>query len=173
MLANLFYIWLGINCGVALLYLSKCWTNHMPEYDNGEYDRRAKRAMRLLRSWLTPVQNHDLTTKEAFYVTSQIGRTYRITKGTVSNVELLSDDGRTIMRFCVQPAGAAAFPGDVMLAQKLWLETDELDFLAKANRFEQPWTSEVCTSNYIELARRLVDAEDFAYDCVELTSRLP
>lgn len=154
MLVNLFYIWMGINCGVALLYLSKCWANHMPEYDNGEYDRRTKRAMRLLRSWLTPEQNRDLTTKEAFYVTSQSGRTYRIAKGTVSNVELLGADGCTTARFCVQPAGAAAFPGDVMLAQKLWLETDELDFLVRANRFVPPSCEDDLYDALVAITRR-------------------
>ena len=47
--------------------------------------------------------------------------------------------GEAVMGLCFMPAGGLAM-GDVMLAQKIALETCEAEALAKANRFP-PWPS--------------------------------
>jgi hypothetical protein len=51
----------------------------------------------------------------------------------VANVEELDKLGNPIVRYCFIPKGDLV-PGDVMLAQKIALETNELAALAVANR---------------------------------------
>jgi hypothetical protein len=94
-----------------------------------------RRAETLLRSHLTEQQRKDLDAKNCFYLES-IGsdgdrRRYRIDRGTHGNVKLLDKEGRIIGSYCVQPSGVPA--EDAMLAQKLWLETDESTFKKVAN----------------------------------------
>ena len=64
----------------------------------------------------------------------QTGKRYRISYGSGTNVHEIDDAGRPIMGWCFVPS-AYLVPGDVMLAQKIALETDELTALAVANRF--------------------------------------
>ena len=65
---------------------------------------------------------------------SDTGERYRIhAKATPYNVMQLDDDNKIVMRFCVAPQGIAA-SGDIVLAQKIWFETDELKARARANR---------------------------------------
>jgi len=93
------------------------------------------RAKRLLREWLTPDQREQFDTQGHFEVTgSQTGRQYRIHYGGSANVQELDTQGKPITGLCFVPEGQLA-PADVMLAQKIALETSELDVLAKANRF--------------------------------------
>ena len=65
-------------------------------------------------------------------VGSDTGTRYRIRLGTTMNVEEIAANGRIARRWCFAPEGAPA-AGDVMLAQKIALETFELDALAVAN----------------------------------------
>jgi len=60
-------------------------------------------------------------------------RRYRVYYSTSQNVEMLDEFDRSVERFCFIPKGNLA-PGDVMLAQKIALETDELAALEVANR---------------------------------------
>ena len=62
------------------------------------------------------------------------GKRYRILYGTAANVHELDDDGRPLIGCCFVPIGYLV-PGDVMLAQKIALETNERAALAVANRF--------------------------------------
>jgi hypothetical protein len=64
-------------------------------------------------------------------VGSDTGTHYRIRRGSVMNIEELIGDGCVARRWCFAPEGAFAI-GDV-LAQKIALETFELDVLAIAN----------------------------------------
>jgi len=64
-------------------------------------------------------------------------RRYRIHHGACQNVELLDHFGRPEERLCFIPE-TDLVPGDVMLAQKIALEADELTALGVANRLMPP-----------------------------------
>jgi hypothetical protein len=92
-----------------------------------------KRAMALLRSWLTPDQEKQWDARGAFEVTGcDTGRRYRITYRAVMNVHQLDPDGHPVQQWCFAPEGNLAV-GDVLLAQKIALETMETMALAIAN----------------------------------------
>jgi hypothetical protein len=93
------------------------------------------RAKRLLREWLTREQIDQLDEHGHFEVVgSQTGKRYRINYGNCANVQEVDKKGRLVMGLCFLPIGNLA-PGDVMLAQKIAIETSEDQVLAKANRF--------------------------------------
>ena len=87
----------------------------------------------LLERALTPQQRRDLYVRRYFYVK---GRrfTYRIREGHSGNVDALDSSGRVISRYCAHPLGRVPVY-DVMLAQKLWIETDENMFLENASPY--------------------------------------
>jgi hypothetical protein len=62
------------------------------------------------------------------------GKRYRIHHGTNTNVVELDDAGHPKTGWCFVPAGYLV-AGDIMLAQKIALETYERSALAVANRF--------------------------------------
>ena len=62
------------------------------------------------------------------------GHRYRISLARGTNVQELDDVGRPVMGWCFVPSGDLV-AGDVVLAQKVALETDERSALAVANRF--------------------------------------
>jgi hypothetical protein len=84
----------------------------------------------LLERSLTPEQRRDLFARGYFYVKGK-RFTYRIREGHSGNVDALDTRGRLVSRFCALPLGRVPVY-DVMLAQKLWIETDENMFLKKA-----------------------------------------
>jgi hypothetical protein len=91
------------------------------------------RALALLRSWLTPDQDKQWTARGEFEVIgSDTGTRYRITYRAVMNVHRLDPAGRTVTQWCFAPEGSLAY-GDVLLAQKIALETMERAALAIAN----------------------------------------
>ena len=93
------------------------------------------RGLRLLRSWLSPEQREDFDAKGYFDVTGCDSRTrYRIRYGTAMNVHELDEAGQFTMGWCFVPDGSLV-AGDVMLAQKIALETSEYAALAVAKRF--------------------------------------
>ena len=72
----------------------------------------------------------------AFDVTGcHSGKRYRILHGTSLNVHELDGAGVPQVCWCFVPNGGYCVAGDVMLAQKIALETDELSALAVANKF--------------------------------------
>ena len=79
-----------------------------------------ERGQDLLRQWLSPELAEDTGTR------------YRILHGKIMNIVELAANGRVNRRWCFAPEGALA-TGDVMLAQKIALETFELNVLAIAN----------------------------------------
>jgi hypothetical protein len=96
-----------------------------------------ERSQDLLRQWLSPDQAEQYDRCQLFEVVgSDTGTRYRICLGTTMNVEELAANGRVAQRWCFAPDGASA-TGDVMLAQKIALETFELDALAIANHDTQ------------------------------------
>lgn len=93
------------------------------------------RARRLLRHWLSTSQRNQFDANGYFDVIGcDTGRTYRIHYDRVMNVHELGEAGRPKMGWCFLPKGYLV-AGDVMLAQKVALETFERDALAVAHRF--------------------------------------
>ncbi len=101
-----------------------------PLMDGGFFaDRRAcERSLKLLEQCLSPAQRAEFARTSAFKVRGQSGQVYRITYGTISNVEVIGPSGAVCGRLCAAPAGTLPTPA-VMLAQKLMLETREAEFL--------------------------------------------
>ena len=93
------------------------------------------RGLRLMRHWLSPDQRAEFDDSGSFEVVGcDSGKRYRIYRGTASNVFELDDAGRPRLCWCFVPLGELV-SGDVMLAQKIALETNENAALAVANRF--------------------------------------
>lgn len=93
------------------------------------------RGRRLLREWLSREQLAQFDKHSYFDVIGcDSGRRYRIHYGTAGNVHELDDTGIPRLGWCFVPA-ARLVPGDVMLAQKVALETNERLALEVANKF--------------------------------------
>jgi hypothetical protein len=102
------------------------------------YGIRAARGIALLREWLSHEQRAQFDAFKCFDVTgSKSGKRYRIQHGVSANVHELDDAGHPVMGWCFVPAGNLV-PGDVMLAQKIALETNESGALAVAQKFLAP-----------------------------------
>jgi hypothetical protein len=98
------------------------------------------RGRRLLLEWLSPEQLRQFSTLGYFDVLgSDSGKRYRIQCGTSTNVIEIDDAGGAVMGWCFVPKGALV-SGDVMLAQKVALETGEHSALAVANRFQPSYS---------------------------------
>jgi hypothetical protein len=98
-------------------------------------DDRVARGLKLLREWLSPEQLAQFDADGCFDVIgSDTGKRYRIHYGSSMNVEELDDLGRPRICYCFVTDISLA-PGDVVLAQKIALETDERAVLAIANKF--------------------------------------
>ncbi len=97
--------------------------------------RAERRASVLLRRSLTAEQRRELRQRKAFHVTAADGRRYRIENGSAHNVVLVDADGDAI-RYCIVFKDHEGLPNaDLMLAQKLLLETNPAAFLRTA-RFQ-------------------------------------
>jgi hypothetical protein len=96
---------------------------------------REARGLKLLKQWLSPEQFAQYDAKSYFEVTGcHSGKRYRICRGTSMNVHELDGAGRPSVGWCFVPEGYLV-AGDVMLVQKIALETDEPGALAVANKF--------------------------------------
>ena len=93
------------------------------------------RATTLLREWLSPQQRAQFDAEGYFDVVGcDSGKRYRIHYGTSMNVHEMDYAGHSKSGCCFVPNRRLA-AGDVMLAQKIALETCENSALAVANRF--------------------------------------
>jgi hypothetical protein len=93
------------------------------------------RGLRLLKEWLSPEQLAQFETHKYFDVTGcHSGKRYRLRYGTGMNVCELDHAGRPLAGWCFVPKDGLV-PGDVVLAQKIALETDELAAMAVAKHF--------------------------------------
>ena len=102
------------------------------------YWEREERGLDLLKEWLSPEQFAQYNANSYFEVTGcHSGKQYRIDHGTSMNIHELDGAGRPRVGWCFAPQGHLV-AGDVMLAQKIALETDERGALAVANRFFVP-----------------------------------
>ena len=97
------------------------------------------RGIKLLKDWLSAEQLSQFRKYGYFDVVGCVtGRRYRIRYGLVTNVHELDEQGRAITGWCFVP-NQPLVQGDIMLAQKIALETDELKALAVAKRFRPTW----------------------------------
>ena len=93
------------------------------------------RGRQLLREWLSPEQLAQYDTHNYFEVTGcHTGKRYRIRHGNGANIIELDDAALPRTGWCFVPRDPLV-AGDVMLAQKIALETDERGALAVANNF--------------------------------------
>jgi hypothetical protein len=105
----------------------------------GHANEPEQRSQRLLRAWLSEEQRAQYDRDRYFEVVGcHSGRRYRIRHGTGSNIAELDDNGHPIFGWCFVPRDNLA-PGDVILAQKIALETDELGALKIARSFSPRW----------------------------------
>jgi hypothetical protein len=90
------------------------------------------KARALLESVLNPDELTAFKRDGHLIVHGRSGRRYRLRQGRVANIDVIHRDGRILHRLCAHPD--RTMPAlDIMLAQKLWLETDEHEFVSRAN----------------------------------------
>jgi len=93
------------------------------------------RGLRLLRSWLSPEQRAQFDATRYFdAIGCDSGKRYRIHYGVSMNVNQIDAAGHPKVGCCFVPIGYLV-AGDVMLAQKIALETNEFGALAVAHTF--------------------------------------
>jgi hypothetical protein len=93
------------------------------------------RGLRLLKEWLSPEQLAQYEIHNYFDVIGcHTGRRYRIRHGKSANISELDNAGQRLVGLCFIPRDDLV-AGDVMLAQKIALETDESAALRVAKRF--------------------------------------
>ena len=96
---------------------------------------REARGLELLKEWLSPEQFAQYDAKSYFEVIGcHSGKRYRVSRGTSMNIRELDGAGYPCVGWCFVPKGHLV-AGDIMLAQKIALETDERGALTVANRF--------------------------------------
>jgi hypothetical protein len=95
---------------------------------------KERRGLQLMQDWLSPAQRQQFENFGYFDVVGcTTGRLYRIYHTpNLPNVYEINDVGRRKKAVCFAPVGALV-KGDVMLAQKIALETDEQSALTVAN----------------------------------------
>jgi hypothetical protein len=99
------------------------------------------RGLRLLREWLSPAQLAQYDAHRYFDVIGcHSGKRYRIRHGTATNIHELDDAGDPATGWCFVPRDYLV-AGDVMLAQKVALETNERGALAVARNFAPRWSA--------------------------------
>jgi len=97
------------------------------------------RAEELLKQHLSEDQQQQFERDREFIVVGSRGTRYKIRENrgsVVANISVLKDDGSEGHRLCCHPRDCLPI-ADVMLAQKLWLESDEQQFLRVANYHER------------------------------------
>ena len=98
-------------------------------------DARKTRGITLLREWLSPMQRAQFDASKSFDVVGcDSGRRYRVHYGRVTNVHQIDEAGQPVTGWCFVPSGGLV-AGDVMLVQKIALETNEQTTMAVANSF--------------------------------------
>jgi hypothetical protein len=122
---------------VKLLYVATAFSRWARAFRDW-YQRPSRsesRGRKLLREWLSPEQLAQYDARNYFEVTGcHTGKRYRIRHAMGTNVFELDDAGRPRLGWCFVPKDHLV-AGDVMLAQKIALETDEWGALAVAKKF--------------------------------------
>lgn len=92
-------------------------------------------ASNLLDSILSDIQRQTLEKEDWFLVVGKSGNIYRIRRGRVGNIDLLSPEGQILRRYCVHPQGHLPNADD-LVAQKLHLESNDDHLMEVANVLE-------------------------------------
>jgi hypothetical protein len=122
------YLWRSVTAGARILLTLR-------ERYRAIMDARKTRGIAFLREWLSPMQRAQFDASKSFDVVGcDSGKRYRIHYGRVTNVHEIDDAGQPVTGWCFVPSGHLV-AGDVMLAQKIALETNERATMAVANRF--------------------------------------
>ena len=101
-------------------------------------DPAHERSMQLLRANLTPCQLRQFETCNYFDVVGgKTGHIYRLHRGEARNIDEQDDTGAWTYTWCFLPMGRLA-EGDVLLAQKVALESFELEARAVGVRTSKP-----------------------------------
>jgi hypothetical protein len=96
-------------------------------------DQAERKGLDLLRAWLSPEQGRQFDETSSFEVIGcDTGARYLIHYARQLNIAELDAAGCQVKRLCFGPEGRLV-TGDIVLAQKIALETMELSALAKAN----------------------------------------
>ena len=100
----------------------------------GQTSQRGRaKARQLLTEWLSPTQLAQYKRKGHFEVTGcHSGKRYRIRSNGQLNIDELDERDSTLVAWCFGPEGHLPI-GDIMLAQKIALETNECASLEVAN----------------------------------------
>lgn len=117
---------------IALALIPMLWLFVQPYFKR--LTRAERRAAELLRATLTTQQLRQLNWQGYLEIPSPTApqRVYRVprSKGYVQVME----NGRAIMRLCLQPVEALP-DADVVVLHKLMIEANEETYLEKANKF--------------------------------------
>ena len=132
-------IWAQVGVvGVALMAISASVMIMLMAGMEATPSQAEHKALALLGAWLSPTQAEQYNSYRHFEVIgSDTGTCYRIRHGRMMNVDELDSVGKRVCEWCFLPEGQLA-AGDVMLPQKIALETFESQALAVANR-GSPW----------------------------------
>lgn len=96
------------------------------------------RALALLKRHLNEAQLQELEAFKGFHVVGADGRTYRIHYATHGNIFSI-EDGQPTTNFCIVASGETQIPVyDLMLAQKVLLESAPETFFSTANAQDVP-----------------------------------
>ena len=131
-----------------------------------------RKSLALLREWLSPAQLCQYEKDKAFEtIGSKTGKRYRIKQGHQQNVFELDDKGQPVRGLCFVPLGFLA-SGDVMLAQKIALETDE----EAAMQVALPFSAGTAPGRFARLvardARRVWCFQGFTMNCLARVAQL-
>lgn len=104
------------------------------ELDRVEAERQLAevKADALLAEFCDAMQRDQIEKKAEFIVLTESGKRYRVKRN--QRVAELDSQGNLVAYYCIHPRESVP-SGDVMLAQKLMLETEEARFLQIANRY--------------------------------------
>lgn len=113
------------------------------------HDKAQPRALKLLRSFLTPKQRRQLRSSIVFDVVGSAGGLYRLAPLGSYIARLVERNGRryAVLRYCFHDPETVLPPADVMIGTMLHLMTDEAGFLAEAN------------ASVVERRRRMAEEE--------------
>jgi hypothetical protein len=105
-------------------------------FNNLTFSKEAEaRALELLKSCLNASQLATYNESKFFYVTGGVsGRRYRIRFGRSFNIDQLDEGDKLVCRWCVTPS-ATLVTADILVAQKIALESCEMEALTVANFF--------------------------------------
>jgi hypothetical protein len=133
--ALVFVVLLLLTFGLMLVSAAAARPSHQL---HAERPQAEKKSLALLRSWLTPDQDAQWLRDQTFEVTGcDTGHRYRITASLSMNILELSPSGHAAAKWCFTPKGYMVI-GDVLLAQKIALETMEMEALVVANKYRAP-----------------------------------